>query len=250
MKKTAKTKPVKGSKPAPVADVAEQDEDFVDLASPKIIRTLLEEAFASYVPPSVLDHIPEHPTKKHPRDKRKRDGSKKLTPLEAFGKFNVATCMRVVNMLSVGAFFRDSCKCAGVTYKTGREWIKKGFGKDEPIGSPYWIFARAVENVSASVKGRGLASINNTLQWHKHSLESAKVWISFLKMRFPKDFAEHSTVDTTSNGYTIGGARAMRGINIVYVDAATASPDGHSFIEETQDDSEGDKVDDLLDLLN
>ncbi len=243
-------------KPADVADVETDapiaDPDFVDLTDLNVVEVVMVEAFANFKPPSALDKIPEHPFKKHPRDKLRRDGTRKLTPMDVQGKFSAPVCMRILKLLSISSFFRDACQCAGVTYKTGREWVKKGFKADEPVGSPYWVFAHAVVNVSAAVKGRVLRQVHRTLNMHWNSIESAKVWLSFLKMRFPRDYAEHSTVDTTSNGQTIGtGGRVLQGINIVFVDGTCATPVGHSIIEDKPEDTAGevDSVDEMLDEL-
>lgn len=213
---------------APVAAAPEREEDPTDFTDLQVVRKALEDAFAEYRPPSPLDAIPADPWKKHPRDKRKRDGSRKLTPMEVMGKFTVDTCMRILSGLSISFFFTDACRVAGVTHKTGLEWVARG--RKDVVGTPYWVFAHAVLAVSAGAKCRGIQTVQKTLARHVYSIEAAKVLLSWMRMRYPADFADQSKVDVTSKGQAVGGERLLRGINLVWVDAATATPQGHSVI--------------------
>ena len=214
--------------------------DFTDL---KLVRTVLEDAFEAYRPPSALDKIPEHPTKKHPRDIRKRDGSYKLTPLEAVGKFNLENCMTLLGIIALSMFFKPSCAVIGITYKTGCLWVQKGLSKDEPVGSPYWVFAHAFRTIAAVCEGRMLQTMHGIWRANPGDPAIAREIASFLRMRYPQRWAEHSKVDVTSNGQTVGGdTRALRGINLVVVDAATCTIEGHSFIYEKKSDADEDEV--------
>lgn len=221
----------------------------LDLTNLVVVRRALEEAFAAFPPPDGLSHIVPKPGQKHPREKKNRDGSFRVKSWEGHGKFSVATCMTILQSLNVSFFFTDACKLAGVTHKTGCEWVAHGLRKDEPAGSPHWVFAHALQAVSMSAKCRGIQRVQTTLEMHRSSIEAAKVWISWLKMRYPQDFAETSKVDVTSKGQAINGARQLVGINIVIVDAATATPEGHSFIEAPEEEAAGEDPTAFVDSL-
>jgi len=246
----------KKAPPAAREDV--EDDGLPDFTDLKVVREALSEAFANYKGPSPIDHIVPKPGQKHPRDRRNRDGSTKKSSLEQYGKFSVEVAMRILGGLSIGMYYTEACKTSGITHKTGCEWLAHGRRKDEPVGSPYWVYAYALTCISSAVHGRVIKKIYGALA-NSHGPAAAQAWMNWAKMRFQHYYCDKSKIDLTSNGQTlVGGVRALQEIRVVYVDSPAlrqATVEGHSVIEHTEakkaaDDDDEAQTQALIDELN
>lgn len=89
----------------------------------------------------------------------------------------------ILEAIEAGNYYNVACSVAGVSYKTFREWIKRGRSAD-PADAEYRAFRSAVKRAEAEGERKHLKCITD---------EAAQTWQAaawFLERKYPKRWAK------------------------------------------------------------
>lgn len=217
------------SEPRDKFPVEECEPTYEDYSDPKVVRKLLKDAFQNWQP-SEKGRVGRSSMLGKPPQRRGIWWKKQYV---CQSKFCYDRVDRLLTYLGIGMFLEQVCALVGVRSKTVNEWIKRG---QDPTQGPYYVFARAVEQIGASFEAKQLTNIH-TLTFgrdpagrrYMSAKDSADMSLRMLKAKFPKLWGDR--MDVTSDGKPLGEGRPDR-VEIAFVDATTATPLGKDDSEE------------------
>ena len=90
---------------------------------------------------------------------------------------------KIVSALKAGNYFDAACKYAGVTERTGYNWLAKGRKAKSGV---HFQFVQAIENASGSAEVATVAILRNSMP---KSWQAAAWW---LERRFPKKWGRRT----------------------------------------------------------
>ncbi len=206
---------------APIVD--ETEEEYVDYADPKAVHEALTKAWKEYAWPST-GAIPSPGGKVQWERKKGKLRPKKQTFNEApTSKFKIPRLEKILAYLAMGLYMEEVCSIVGVTTRNVSLWIARG--ESEKKG-PYWVFARAVLQMSACVEANYVRRIHNFVHAPRliPSKDAAEMAFKYLERRFPKRW--RNGVDVTTNGKDLPSeGRKLKTLIFKIVDATTATQD-------------------------
>jgi hypothetical protein len=222
-----------------VKDTVAEDAEaaYLDFADPKVVRKALKEAFDTWVPSQGSFVGPKLAPGRSPAPYRRKRVEKVRTLPQS--KFCFDRCTKILTYIGLGMYLPQVCQLAGLSEKIFGEWVAKGRAATE---GPYYVFARAFEQIAASFEARQVANINNLAfgkdgsgRRHMPATESAKLSLRLLQVKFPKRWGEK--IDVTSDGKPIASERPSK-IELAFVDASSATPVSAGLAKATEEPSE------------
>jgi hypothetical protein len=199
----------------------EREDEYVDFASPKAVKAALKEAFKTYAWPEV--GCPPR-TKSWIRKKGKLVPRVRVANDRVTSKFKIQRVEKLIALLGMGMYFEQACTIVGVRSRVVLLWIERG---EKEGKGPYWIFARAVQQIAAGVEANCAAVVHRFIHAQRAfpTKDAADMALKFLERRFPKRW--RAGVDVTTDGKPLPaeGGRGLREITVKFVDAATATQD-------------------------
>jgi hypothetical protein len=200
----------------------EREETYIDFSDPKAVKEALAKAFKEYAWPTCAGLVPTNKS-------WRRKGNKLVPPKtrasdKAGSKFKIERLEKILGLLGMGMYFEHACDVASVSSRQVAEWIKRG---EKEGKGPYWVFARAVGAMAASVEARCTSVVHKFIHARREfpTKDAADTALRFLAVRFPKRW--RTGMDVTSDGKPLqaGGERTLQSVTVKFVDAATATQD-------------------------
>lgn len=205
-------------------DLTDGEPGYIDFSDPAIVKRELKEAFKKYKPPAGgrqgragLDGKPP---------KRRGIAPWKWEENLSTSKFCFERASKMLAYLGMGMFVTQVCALVGVKSDTFVRWLDRG---KDPAQGPYYVFARAVEQIAAGFEAQHVGNIHRMTfgrdpVTHRRFMlpkESADMSLRMLKAKFPKRWGDR--MDVTSDGKPLSETRPSR-IEFAFVDKSTATP--------------------------
>lgn len=176
--------------------------EYIDFSNAGEVDKALTKAFKEYAWPKLLGSERKDWVRRGRRlEPRKKDVSERDTT-----RFKLERVKKILALSARGFPVYQIAPIVGVTERMIYKWVQRGEKEGQ---GPYWVFARALEQLCAAYEARLQGVVHAfTFKGGKVPTEAeAEMALKQLTRRFPKQWGQQA-LDVTSNGKSINGGTA------------------------------------------